>query len=73
MDNLKVKYKPIFDSEKFDLIALINFLYKTFKSYFKYYLILLIVFTAYFFFKSQSMEQKSHFIQIIAIIKLHLQ
>ena len=25
MDNLKVKYKPIFDSEKFDLIALINF------------------------------------------------
>ena len=52
MDNLKVKYKPIFDSEKFDLIALINFLYKTFKSYFKFYLILLIVFTAYFFFKS---------------------
>lgn len=52
MDNLKVKYKPIFDSEKFDLIALINFLYETFKSYFKSYLILLIVFTAYFFFKS---------------------
>ena len=38
--------------EKFDLIALINFLYKTFKSYFKSYLILSIVFTAYFFFKS---------------------
>lgn len=52
MNNLKVKYKPIFDSEKFDLIALINFFYKTFKSYSKSYLILLIVFTAYFFFKS---------------------
>ena len=60
MDNLKVKYKPIFDSEKFDLIALMHFLYKTFKSYFKYYLILLIVFTAYFFLSPQSMEQKSH-------------
>ena len=52
MDNLKVKYKPIFDSEKFDLIALMHFLYKTFRFYFKSYLILLIVFTAYFFFKS---------------------
>src|SRR6056300_341985 len=52
MDNLKVKYKPIFDSEKFDLIALINFLFKTFKFYLKSYLILLIVFTVYFFFKS---------------------
>ena len=72
MDNLKVKYKPIFDSEKFDLIALINFFYKTFKSYFKYYLILSIVFTAYFL-SLQSMEQKSHFIQIIVTIKLHLQ
>ena len=62
MDKLKVKkYKPIFDSEKFDFIALINFLVEIFKSYFKSYLILLIIFTVYFFVKSPKHESEISF------------